>query len=125
MKYDKIIIKFDLARVQVLILRKPLIIFVTTIFQISEMSEAINGLGETNQSLIESNTCLKDELDTTTVTLEQSKANLATGNASFIEIEQLKAELISLSETKSGLEQTNQSLVESIEALKKELDTVC
>ena len=106
------------------ILRKPLILFII-ISQVSEMSEAINGLGETNQSLIESNTCLKDELDTTKVMLEQSKANLATENASFIEIEQLKAELISLSEAKSGLEQTNQSLVESIEALKKELDTVC
>jgi len=73
--------------------------------KVSEMSEAINGLGETNQSLMESNTGLKDELDTTKVMLEQSKANLATENASFIEIEQLKAELVSLSEAKSGLEQ--------------------
>ena len=98
--------------------------FIIIIFKVAEMSEAINGLGETTQSLMESNTGLKDELDITKVMLEQSKANLATENASLFEIEQLKAELISLSEAKSGLEQTNQSLVESIEALKKELDTV-
>jgi hypothetical protein len=108
----------------VVILRKPLILFIIIIFQVSEMSEAINGLGETNQSLMESNTGLKDELDTTKVMLEQSKANLETENVSFYEIEQLKSKLISLSEAKSWLENTNQSLVESIEALKKELDMV-
>ena len=98
--------------------------FIIIIYKVFEMSEAINGLGETNQSLMESNTGLKDELDTTRVMLEQSKANLATENVSYFEIENLKAELTSLSEAKSGLEQTNQSLMESIEALKKELDTV-
>lgn len=98
--------------------------FIIIVLKVSEMSEAINGLGETNQSLMESNTGLKDELDTTRVMLEQSKANLATENVSLFEIEKLKAELISLNEAKSGLEQTNQSLVESMEALKKELDRV-
>ena len=98
--------------------------FIIIVLKVSEMSEAINGLGETNQSLMESNTGLKDELDTTRVMLEQSKANMATENVSLFEIEKLKAELISLNEAKSGLEQTNQSLVESIDALRKELDTV-
>ena len=67
---------------------------------------------------------LKHELEDTKALLDEAKANLNDRNDSSDEIDKLKAEVNNHREVNAELEQTNQSLMESMASLKNELHTV-
>ena len=88
--------------------------------QVGELVDAKNGLEETNLSLLESVKNLKHELDDTKALLDEAKVN----SNSSDEIDKLKVEVNNHREANAELEQTNQSLMESVASLKNELSTV-
>ena len=95
-------------------------IFYTLFPQVGELVDAKNGLEETNLSLLESVKNLKHELDDTKALLDEAKVN----SNSSDEIDKLKVEVNNHREANAELEQTNQSLMESVASLKNELSTV-